>query len=110
MKEFHDFLSRGKFRVPICNNCDKKIWPPSNICTNCYSKNIRMSKLDPRGQLIEYSESFIGKNKNLGLVEMSGIRIIGILSEARVSPGSDVKLIKCGLDKDNSPYYEFSSS
>jgi uncharacterized OB-fold protein len=110
MKQFHDFLSRGKFRVPICKNCDTKIWPPSNICKYCFSKKIRMSKLDPRGLLIEYSKSFIGKNKNLALVEMSGIRIIGILSERRVNPGSAVKLFKCGLDKYNSPYYEFSSA
>jgi hypothetical protein len=69
-----------------------------------------MSKLDTKGRLIERSESFIGENKNLGLVEMSGIRIIGVLSEAGLNPGSTVKLKKCGLDKDNSPYYEFSSA
>jgi hypothetical protein len=67
-----------------------------------------MSKLEMRGKLIEYSSSFIGNSKKIGLVEMSGIRIIGILSEGDVNPGSAVKLIKCGLDKDNSPYFEFS--
>jgi len=69
-----------------------------------------MSKLDMRGQLIEHSSSFIGDSKKLGLVEMSGIRIIGVLSEGDMSPGSSVKLTKCGLDKDNSPYFEFSSA
>lgn len=63
-----------------------------------------------RGQLIEHSSSFIGDSKKLGLVEMSGIRIIGVLSEGDMNPGSPVKLIKCGLDKDNSPYFEFSSA
>jgi uncharacterized OB-fold protein len=110
VKEFLDFLSRGKFRIPICNSCNSKIWPPSNICNNCYSKKIRMSKLDTRGKLIEYSSSFIGNSKKLGLVEMSGIRIIGILIEENLNPGSAVKLTKCGLDKDNSPYFEFSSA
>ena len=110
MKEFLDLLSRGKFRIPICDNCHTKIWPPSNICNNCYSKRIRMSKLNRKGRLIEHSESFIGKNKNLGLVEMSGIRIIGVLSEEGLNPGSAVKLKKCGVDKNNLPYYEFSSA
>jgi uncharacterized OB-fold protein len=108
MKEFFDFLRRGKFRIPICNNCNSKIWPPSNTCKNCYSKKMRMSKLDPKGRLIEYSESFIDKNKNLGLVEISGIRIIGIINEGNMNHGSLVKLTRCGLDNNNSPYYEFS--
>ena len=69
-----------------------------------------MSKLEMRGQLIELSSSFIGNSKQLGLVEVSGIRIIGILSEGNMNPGSAVKLIKCGVDKDNSPYFEFSSA
>jgi uncharacterized OB-fold protein len=110
MKEFIDFLRRGKFRIPICKSCNLKIWPPSNICNNCYSKKIRMSKSEMRGQLIEHSSSFIGNSKKLGLVEMSGIRIIGILSEGNMNPGSTVKLIKCGVDKDNLPYFEFSSA
>jgi hypothetical protein len=41
---------------------------------------------------------------------MSGIRIIGVLSEEGLNPGSTVKLKKCGVDKDNLPYYEFSSA
>jgi len=69
-----------------------------------------MSKLDRKGRLIENSKSFIGENKNLGLVEMSGIRIIGVLSEEGLNPGCTVKLMKCGVDKDNLPYYEFSSA
>jgi len=110
VKEFIDFLRRGKFRIPICISCNSKIWPPSNICNNCYSKKIRMSKLEMRGQLIELSSSFIGNSKQLGLVEVSGIRIIGILIEGNMNPGSAVKLTKCGLDKDNLPYFEFSSA
>lgn len=69
-----------------------------------------MSKSEMRGQLIELLSSFIGDSKKIGLVEMSGIRIIGILSGGNMNPGSMVKLIKCGLDEDNSPYFEFSSA
>jgi uncharacterized OB-fold protein len=108
IEKFLDYLSNGDFRVPICDKCRTQIWPPSNICSNCFSKKIRMSRLDLKGRLIEYSRSFIGDRKNLGLVEISGIRIIGSLSQGNMSPGSPVKLTKCGLDKDNSPYYEFS--
>ena len=69
-----------------------------------------MSKLKSRGRLIEHSSSHIGSAKMLGLVEIEGIRLIGILREGNLSPGSTVKLTKCGLDKNNSPYYEFSSA
>jgi uncharacterized OB-fold protein len=110
VKEFLDSLRKGKFRIPICLKCDLKIWPPANICSNCYSGKIRMSKLESRGRLIEHSFSHIDSIEKLGLVEISGIRIIGILSEGNLNPGSAVKLTKCGLDKDNSPYYEFSAA
>lgn len=110
MKKFLYYLSNGDFRVPVCDNCGTKIWPPSNICSNCFSKKIGMSKLESKGRLIEYSQSFIGESKNLGLVEISGIRLIGSLSQANISPGSPVKLTRCGLDRDNFPYYEFSST
>jgi hypothetical protein len=69
-----------------------------------------MSKLEPTGRLIEYSSSHIDSTEKLGLVEISGIRIIGILSEGNLNPGSAVKLTKCGLNRDNSPYYEFSAA
>jgi uncharacterized OB-fold protein len=108
MKKFLYYLSSGDFRVPVCDDCGTKIWPPSNICSNCFSKKIKMSKLDSNGMLIEYSQSFIEERKNLGLVEMSGIRIIGSLNQGDMSPDSPVKLTRCGLDKHNSPYYEFS--
>lgn len=69
-----------------------------------------MSKLESKGQLIEHSSSHIGSTEKLGLIEISGIRIIGVLSEENLKPGSIVKLTKCGLDKNDTPYYEFSSA
>lgn len=69
-----------------------------------------MSKLESKGRLIEYSSSHIDGTEKLGLVEISGIRLIGILSKGNLNIGSAVKLTKCGLDKDNSPYYEFSAA
>jgi uncharacterized OB-fold protein len=109
MKEFLDFLRKGKFRIPFCLNCNSKVWPPANICSKCYSKKIRMSELESNGRLIEHASSHIGNSEKLGLIEISGIRLIGILSED-LNPGSNVKLTRCGLDKDNFPYYEFSSA
>ena len=108
MKEFLDSLKEGELRIPICQNCDSKIWPPVNICSNCYSGKIRMSKLESNGRLIEHSSSFIGSSEILGLVEIAGIRLIGIL-RGNIKPGNYVKLTKCGINKDNSPYYEFSA-
>jgi uncharacterized OB-fold protein len=110
MKEFYDFLNRGEFRIPICDNCGAKIWPPTKFCNYCYSKKIRMSKLNTNGQIIEYTQSYIGKRNKLGVVEISGIRVIGILDDGAMNSGSSVKLSKCGVDRDNSPFFEFSSA
>ena len=109
MKEFLDSLKEGKLRIPICLNCDSTIWPPANICSNCYSGKIKMSKLESKGRLIEYSSTHIGSTEILGLVEIAGIRLIGILRDGNLKSGNNVKLTKCGVDKDNSPYYEFSA-
>ena len=65
VKEFLDLLRNGKFRIPICLKCDLKIWPPANVCSNCYSREIRMSKLESRGRLIEHSFSHIDNTKKL---------------------------------------------
>lgn len=110
MKKFLDSLNEGKLKIPICLNCDSKIWPPANTCSNCYSEKIRMCKLKPRGRLIQNSLSFIGSTETLGLVEIEGIRLIGIMRDGNLKPGSIVKLSKCGIDKHNSPYYEFSAA
>ena len=109
VKEFLDSLKEGKLRIPICLNCDSRIWPPANICSNCYSGKIKMSKLESKGRLIEYSSTHIGSTEILGLVEIAGIRLIGILRDGNLKSGNNVKLTKCGVDKDNSPYYEFSA-
>ena len=109
VKEFLDSLKEGKLRIPICLNCDSTIWPPANICSNCYSGKIKMSKLESKGRLIEYSSTHIGSTEILGLVEIAGIRLIGILRDGNLKSGNNVKLTKCGVDKDNSPYYEFSA-
>ena len=110
MNEFFHFLNMGEFRIPICDNCESKIWPPTKFCNCCYSEKIRMSKLDTNGRLVEYTHSFIGKSKNFGLVEMSGIRVIGILDDGAMNVGSSVKLSRCGVDSDNSPFFEFTST
>jgi len=110
MKEFYDFLNVGEFRIPICANCGTKIWPPTNFCNYCYSKKIEMSKIDTNGQIIENTQSFMGKRTNLGLVEMSGIRVIGILDDQAIKSRASVKLSKCGVNADNSPFFEFSST
>ncbi|HEY6950446.1 MAG TPA: hypothetical protein VI146_07535 [Nitrososphaeraceae archaeon] len=68
-----------------------------------------MSKIDTNGQIIENTRSFIGRSNNLGLVEMSGIRVIGILDDRAMKSRASVKLSKCGVNTDNLPFFEFSS-
>ena len=69
-----------------------------------------MSKIDTNGVIIENTQSYMGKRNNLGLVEMSGIRLIGILDDRTIKSRGSVKLSKCGINSDNSPFFEFSST
>jgi hypothetical protein len=42
-----------------------------------------------------------------GLVEMSGIRLIGSFEILELREGLKVKMVRCGLRPDGTPYYFF---
>lgn len=106
MRKFYDFIRRGEFRVAVCKNCSKKIWPPSDFCCDCLFAT-RLEKIETTGTLIECTTSHIYDNEDLyGVVDMQGIKLIGTLS-ANISPGMKVRMVGCGILENGSPFYHF---
>ena len=109
MKEFFDYVRKGELRISICGSCYKKVWPPSQYCTSCLSKT-KLKKLKGRGILLEFTTSYIENLQEvLGIVDMSGIRVLGSISGQSLYHGIEVKLTKCGISPNGTVFYHFKS-
>jgi hypothetical protein len=42
-----------------------------------------------------------------GVVEMSGIKLIGSFDTVELKEGIKVKMVRCGVTRDGTPYYFF---
>lgn len=110
MKDFFYYLQRGQLRIPTCFNCHQKVWPPNQFCSQCFSRRIDMVKADSKGRIIEFSKS---RNKNnpseltYGLIEISGVRLIGSIVGKGIEANSSVLLQRCGLTESKNAFYEF---
>ncbi|HJU95836.1 MAG TPA: hypothetical protein VJ643_07365 [Nitrososphaera sp.] len=57
---------------------------------------------------MHFTQSYLkGTEGCYGLVEMSGIRLIGAFETLELREGLKVKMVKCGITRDGSPYYLF---
>ncbi|MDQ3837598.1 MAG: zinc ribbon domain-containing protein [Thermoproteota archaeon] len=107
MQTFFDKLKEGKFLLPICTLCKSKVWPPTSYCPNCLSST-SLEIVDLDGTLLYFTQSYVkGLEGAYGLVEMSGIRLIGSFDNARLKDGLKVKMVRCGLTPNGSPFYFF---
>jgi metal-sulfur cluster biosynthetic enzyme len=60
------------------------------------------------GTLIEYAVSHVrGREGTFGVVDLGGIRIVGLIKAQTLRVGMTLKMSACGLLEDGSPYYEF---
>jgi uncharacterized OB-fold protein len=101
-------LKKGEFRVPVCTLCGRMAWPPSGRCPHCLSKT-SLKKMQTTGTMLEFSHSHVnGKEGGFGLIEMSGIRLVGSLGDHPMVEGMKVTMIKCGLGPDGTPFYSFA--
>jgi len=106
MREFYNFISRGEFRVPVCKQCRKKMWPPSEFCCDCFFET-SLEKIETTGTLIEFTTSHIlGREDLYGVVDMRGIKLIASLS-GKLTPGMKVRMVTCGIRDDGCLYYHF---
>ncbi len=110
IRDFFYYLNKGELRIPICNNCQYRIWPPKSFCSTCFSNDISFRTTCEKGKILELSRSYENGMLNgnvFALIEMSGIRLIGSVTGSQVSKGNSVILQRCGLRKDKEPFYEF---
>jgi hypothetical protein len=60
------------------------------------------------GTLVEWTTSHL-KNiqSKFGIVDMSGVRVLGSISGESITRGLHVKMTKCGISDNGIPYYHF---
>lgn len=108
MQEFIKHLKKGAFRMPVCASCGGKAWPPSHRCPRCLSKT-SLKKVETTGTLIEFSSSHVkGKEGVFGLVEMSGIKLVGSFGDQQLKEGMKVRMTGCGVRPDGTTFYSFA--
>lgn len=104
MSKFVEGLKNGRFLAGSCTRCNRTVWPPSEFCDNCFG-GLQWREVTEPGVLIELSAK---DGKAFGIVEFEGtIRVIGTISNPDgATPGSGVRILKCGFDK--TPQFTFS--
>jgi uncharacterized OB-fold protein len=84
------------------------VWPPSHHCPNCLSKT-SLKKIEITGILLEFTSSYVkGKEGIFGLVEMSGIKLIGSFGTQHLKEGMKVRMKGCGIMPDGTTFYSFT--
>jgi uncharacterized OB-fold protein len=107
MREFIESIKTGEFRIPVCNSCHARVWPPFQFCPVCYSPT-SLEKVNAIGTLVEFSVSHVKNRDGLfGVIDLDGIRIVGSLGETPVQVGQKMKLASCGIRDDGTPFYNF---
>ncbi len=105
MTNFND-KSNNDFVASECKQCLCIVWPPSDYCSNCFSKT-NSKLISKTGKLLEFSKD---GNSFFGIVEFDEqIRVTGIINteQTNLEIGQSIKLIK--FDKKNSYRFEFST-
>lgn len=58
--------------------------------------------------MLEYTNSSIkGMEGTFGLVDMSGIKLLGSFDTSELREGQKVKMVRCGIRSDGTAYYFF---
>ena len=91
MNRFVAELKKGNFVVSNCTKCNHIVWPPSELCNQCFSQ-VNWKQISMKGKLLEFSkkdDSFFG----IGEFE-ENIRIMGkIKSNSKIPKiGDAIKL------------------
>ena len=107
LKDFIEKLNTGKFEVPRCNSCNTKVWPPCHYCPQCHS-GTALEAIETIGTLLEFTNSSIGAIQGtFGLVDMSGIKLLGSFNTSDLREGQKVKMVRCGINSDGATFYSF---
>ncbi|MFL6339212.1 MAG: hypothetical protein ACJ718_08935 [Nitrososphaeraceae archaeon] len=109
MDEFFASIRRGDFRIPVCNLCKKKLWPPCQYCSSCFSK-ADLKRVIKKGILIEFTKSYLENTEVIfGVVEVCGIRLMGRLfpRSKELRNGMQVCMTECGINSAGRIFYNF---
>ena len=107
LRDFIEKLSVGKFQVPRCGSCNTMVWPPCHYCPLCHSKTA-LEDIETIGTLLEFTNSSIeGIHSTFGLVDMSGIKLLGTFNTSELKEGQKVRMVTCGLRSDGTTFYFF---
>jgi uncharacterized OB-fold protein len=108
MQKFLDCIRKGEFKVYVCSSCKKKIWPPFQYCPECLSK-ANLEDIEKIGILLEFTISYVKNMEGIfGIVDISGIRLLGSIFGHPLRCGMKVKMIRCGISSDDiSLFYHF---
>lgn len=96
--------------MPVCRLCGEKAWPPSSFCSKCFGPTT-LRKVKKSGRLVQFASSYVRNHEGVfGIIEMDGFRLVGSLDDTRrLHAGMKVKLDRCGVNEEGTPFYHFSS-
>jgi hypothetical protein len=64
--------------------------------------------IDTTGILLHFTQSYLKEVEGCyGLVEMSGIKLVGSFETLELREGLKVKMVRCGVSANGTPYYFF---
>jgi uncharacterized OB-fold protein len=110
LQEFLESLKEGEFKVPVCTSCNSKAWPAARYCPNCLHET-SLQKIETTGTLLEFTSSHLkGSEGFFGVVEMSGIKIVGSIDSLQLREGMKVKMFQCGITPDGTAFYHFTKA
>jgi uncharacterized OB-fold protein len=94
-KTFRDGLDRGEFNIQQCGSCNKHIFYPRTLCTNCGSPNLVWKKAAGTGTVYSTSteryKPEAGGDKNIAVVQLDeGPRLMTDIPPADVKIGMRV--------------------
>jgi hypothetical protein len=70
--------------------------------------NTSLQIINTDGTLLYFTISYLkGMEGCYGLVEMAGIKLIGSFDTLELKDGLQVKMVRCGVKPDGTPYYSF---
>jgi uncharacterized OB-fold protein len=96
MNKFEQELKNNNFVCSSCNQCNKLVWPPSDICNSCFG-NVVWKPVKKIAKLIEFSYE---NEEIFCIAEFEGnIRIMGSIRNASdLKIGQSLTLVRCDYD------------
>lgn len=101
--------ARGAFELPVCEDCEKIVYPPQEVCRICLSDRLKWRDVQPLGTLIacgaihHSTDAYFTRQRGQKLIIGTVKLDVGPLIISRIAPeiatiGSRVRLFNC-LDR-----------